>query len=61
MTKWMYRLLGIGIIVAAFNIVRLCGGNAVIDIAFLVLIIPIAVSFIFCDNNENVIEEDEES
>ena len=61
MTKWIYRLFGVVILLAAFNIVRLFGGNEIIDIAFLVVITPIALNYIFGNKKYNVIKEDEES
>ena len=59
MTKWSYRLIGIGILVALFNIIRLFGGNTIIDIGLMVVIIPIALSFIFVNKKEDVTEDEE--
>lgn len=47
MTKWMYVLLGIGAIVASFNIVRLGGVNPIVDIGFMVLVVILVISLIF--------------
>lgn len=54
MSKWIDKLIGIVLLLSAFNMVRTFGGNVIIDIAFLIVIVPIVLECIFGDKRNNV-------
>ena len=61
MSSWARILIGFGILLAAYYIIGIFGGNIYIDLAFILIITPVIAVFMFGDKDEDVNKKDEES
>ena len=58
--NWNRIAIGVGILIAASYIIRLFGGNTLIDLAFILLIVPITSIYMFSGDTDCVVETDGE-
>ena len=60
--NWSRLAIGFGILIALGYIVRLFGGIILMDLAFVLIVMPVTILYMFSDDTNDVIkEEDEES
>ena len=60
MIDWKRIVIGFGILLAFGYIMRLFGGNILIDLVFTIIIMTLTVNFMFNDKNDKVIKEEAE-
>jgi uncharacterized membrane protein len=60
MLDWKRIAIGLCIFVAAYYIVGLFGGNILINLIFAAFVLPITVIYMFSDDNNDVVEEEDE-
>ena len=53
--------IGMGILLSLSYIIRLFGGNFIIDLAFVITVLPLTLIFMLKKDTDVVEEEDEES
>lgn len=62
MSIWTRIAIGFGILLASYYILGLCAGSVVMELLYILVIMPITAIFMFCGDKEDVIEDkDEES
>ena len=59
--NWNRIAIGVGILIATGYIMRLFGGNILLDAAFALITITITSIYMFSGDTENVTEDGEES